>query len=93
MPHIREAAILTGQMPTRPGLKETAVSEPIRHPTLARQVDKRLDMRRSRGGIPAHELENGLVHMPIDDGGDVPGLNGLRHHLLGQPVRTINLAQ
>ena len=40
-----------------------------------------------------HELENGFVHMPIDDGRDVPGLNGLRHHLRGQLVRSISLSQ
>ena len=60
---------------------------------LARQINKYLDMRRRPGGIPTHELENGFVHMPIDDGGDVPDLNGLRQHLRGQPVRTISLSQ
>ena len=46
-----------------------------------------------RRGFLTHELENGLVHMPIDDGADVPGWNGLRHHLRGQMVRLISLSR
>ena len=59
---------------------------------FARQVNEHLH-ERSLAEDSDDEFENGFVHMPIDDGGDVPGLNGLRHHLSGQLVRSISFSQ